>query len=194
MPVTLLLPAVKLLRLPVRLLEPRWTGWLIGVPVMCHAPQGVPSADRQQKHFPVAARRPRWASAGGGCRPWSQAPVTPDDRGCRHSRRRRGLGCGGTAAPGPLDGPDRLSHDSARPARDRAPLAGLLLAVPALEDTGLLNAARQVYGPLRDGFYGLTATLLTLVFLALAGEPRAEGAMRSVAVVMRGGMPMMCWP
>jgi hypothetical protein len=38
MPVTFLLPAVKLLRLPVRLLEPRGTGWLIGVPVMCHAP------------------------------------------------------------------------------------------------------------------------------------------------------------
>ncbi len=60
----------------------------------------------------------------------------------------------------------------------RYPLAGLLLALPALEDTGLLAAARQVYGRLRDGFYGLTAMLLTLVFLALAGEPRAEGATR----------------
>ena len=60
----------------------------------------------------------------------------------------------------------------------RYPLAGLLLALPALEDAGLLDAARQVYGQLRDGFYGLTATLLTLVFLALAGEPRAEGATR----------------
>src|SRR5207344_2277729 len=60
----------------------------------------------------------------------------------------------------------------------RYPLAGLLLALPALEDTGLLAAARQVYGRLRGGFYGLTATLLALVFLALAGEPRAEGATR----------------
>jgi transposase len=60
----------------------------------------------------------------------------------------------------------------------RYPLAGLLLALPALEDTGLLEAARQVYGRLKDGFYGLGATLLTLVFLALAGEPRAEGATR----------------
>jgi hypothetical protein len=60
----------------------------------------------------------------------------------------------------------------------RYPLAGLLLALPALEDTGLLEAARQVYGRLRDGYYGLAATLLTLVFLALAGEPRAEGATR----------------
>ena len=60
----------------------------------------------------------------------------------------------------------------------RYPLAGLLLALPALEGTGLLGAARQVYGQLRDGCCGLGATLLTLVFLALAGEPRAEGATR----------------
>jgi transposase len=60
----------------------------------------------------------------------------------------------------------------------RYPLAGLLLALPALEDTGLLDAAKEVYGQLKDGFYGLAATLLTLVFLALAGEPRAEGATR----------------
>jgi lambda repressor-like predicted transcriptional regulator len=60
----------------------------------------------------------------------------------------------------------------------RYPLAGLLLALPALEGAGLLAAAREVYGQLKDGFYGLTATLLTVVFLALAGEPRAEGATR----------------
>jgi Transposase protein/Helix-turn-helix domain len=60
----------------------------------------------------------------------------------------------------------------------RYPLAGLLLALPALEATGLLAEARQVYGRLKDGFYGLAATLLTLAFLALAGEPRAEGATR----------------
>jgi transposase len=60
----------------------------------------------------------------------------------------------------------------------RYPLAGLLLALPALEATGLLEAAREMYGRLKDGYYGLAATLLTLVFLALAGEPRAEGATR----------------
>lgn len=61
----------------------------------------------------------------------------------------------------------------------RYPLAGLLLALPPLEDTGLLDCAREVHGQLKNGFYGLAATLLTLVFLALAGEPRAEGATRT---------------
>ena len=75
----------------------------------------------------------------------------------------------------------RLLGEGAEPAfapGARYPLAGLLLALPALQETGLLEAARQVYGRLRNGYYGLAATLLTLVFLALAGEPRAEGATR----------------
>ncbi len=60
----------------------------------------------------------------------------------------------------------------------RYPLAGLLLALPALEATGLLATARATYRRLRDGFYGLDVTLVTLVFLALLREPRAEGATR----------------
>jgi len=58
------------------------------------------------------------------------------------------------------------------------PLAGLLLALPALEMTGLLGVAEQVFPPMRKGFYGLRATLLMGVFLALLREPRAEGATR----------------
>jgi transposase len=88
--------------------------------------------------------------------------------------------------PVPRDGERALARwgllgEGAEPvfaAGARYPLAGLLLALPALEGTGLLEAARQVYGRLRNGYYGLAATLLTLVFLALAGEPRAEGATR----------------
>ncbi len=60
----------------------------------------------------------------------------------------------------------------------RLPLAGLLLALPALTATGLLEVAAAVFPPMRQGFYGLRATLLTGVFLALLREPRAEGATR----------------
>ena len=68
----------------------------------------------------------------------------------------------------------------------RYPLAGLLLALPGLEAAGLLACAKQVYGRLRSGFYGLAVTLVVLVFLALLREPRAEGATRiDVAAVGR---------
>ncbi len=60
----------------------------------------------------------------------------------------------------------------------RYPLAGLLLALPALDGTGLLQSARAVYGRLKNGFYGLETVLVLLVFLALLREPRAEGATR----------------
>jgi hypothetical protein len=58
------------------------------------------------------------------------------------------------------------------------PLAGLLLALPALEMTGLLKVAAEVFPPMRKGFYGLRAVLLMGVFLALLREPRAEAATR----------------
>ena len=58
------------------------------------------------------------------------------------------------------------------------PLAGLLLALPGLEMTGLLDVAAEVFPPMNKGFYGLRATLLMGVFMALVREPRAEGATR----------------
>ena len=60
----------------------------------------------------------------------------------------------------------------------RYPLAGLLLALPPLAQSGLLACARQVYGRLRNGFYGLEVMLVVLVFMALLREARAEGATR----------------
>src|SRR5664280_1858823 len=61
---------------------------------------------------------------------------------------------------------------------DQVPVAGLLLALPALEMTGLLPVAAEVFPPMRKGFYGLRAVLLMGVFLALLREPRAEAATR----------------
>jgi len=58
------------------------------------------------------------------------------------------------------------------------PLAGLLLALPALEMTGLLEVAASVFTPMKKGFYGLRVVLLMGVFMALLREPRAEGATR----------------
>src|SRR2546425_1992728 len=44
---------------------------------------------------------------------------------------------------------------------------GILLALPAVLTLGLLDAGQQVYGALKNGFYGLQATLLCLTFMAL---------------------------
>jgi transposase len=60
----------------------------------------------------------------------------------------------------------------------RAPLVGLLLALPALAATGLLDTAHEVYGALPNGFYSLDTMLCEGVFRALLGEARAEGATR----------------
>jgi len=60
----------------------------------------------------------------------------------------------------------------------RAPLAGLLLAVPALVATGLIECAHQAYPDFPNGFYSLDTMVCEAVFRALLGEARAEGATR----------------
>ena len=132
-------------------------------------------------------------AALGRVRPGGQGPSGDGDAGQGSVPEQRDGETAAADEPLPVL-PDPVSRDGERAlarwgllgegagpvfaAGARYPLAGLLLALPALEGTGLLEGARQVYGRLRDGYYGLAATLLTLVFLALAGEPRAEGATR----------------
>lgn len=58
--------------------------------------------------------------------------------------------------------------------RAAMPGGGVLLALPALAATGVLETARAVYGRLRTGIYGLRATLLTLAVMALLRRPRPE--------------------
>jgi transposase len=58
------------------------------------------------------------------------------------------------------------------------PLAGLLLILPALAVTGLLEGFDRTYGGLKNGFYGLRVVVLTMVFLAMLRDPRAEGLTR----------------
>ena len=46
--------------------------------------------------------------------------------------------------------------------------AGVLVALPALLSQGLVEVGEQIYGRLKNGYYGLTTMLLTFVFMALA--------------------------
>ena len=59
------------------------------------------------------------------------------------------------------------------------PWAGALLVLPALVAGGLIGAVEKLYGDARRAcFYGLSSLILTVVFSALVGEPRAEGLTR----------------
>lgn len=58
---------------------------------------------------------------------------------------------------------------------ERVAGAGVLLAVPALAASGVLDVARQVYGSLYPAFYGLRTTFVTLLLMALLRIKRPEG-------------------
>ncbi len=69
------------------------------------------------------------------------------------------------------DGEARTCFETSRDVRH----AGVLLAVPMLAELGLLEAARAVYGRMRDAVYGLRATIVVLFSMALLRIKRAEG-------------------
>jgi len=50
---------------------------------------------------------------------------------------------------------------------EAVPGAGVLLALPALLEEGLLEVGKRVYGTLNNGFFGLRSVLLTFAFMAL---------------------------
>ena len=57
----------------------------------------------------------------------------------------------------------------------RVPGLGVLLAMPALVESGVLAVAREIYGGLGPAFYGLRTTLVTLLLMALLRVKRPEG-------------------
>ena len=59
--------------------------------------------------------------------------------------------------------------DAAPLFKDRVGLSrvGVLLAIPLIVQSGVLDAARRVYGDIGPAFYGLRTSLMTLLFMAL---------------------------
>jgi DNA-binding CsgD family transcriptional regulator len=51
---------------------------------------------------------------------------------------------------------------------------GALTAIPVMMETGFLEVAERVYGRMRNAFYGLTSTMLTLFLMALLRIRRPE--------------------
>ena len=54
------------------------------------------------------------------------------------------------------------------------PHAGVLLALPALLATGVLDAAREVWGSIGPAFYGLRTSIVTMLLMALLRIKRPE--------------------
>ena len=135
-------------------------------PARDEPPAGEPVRDEPASDEPVREVPAGHEPVGdGGAGDGGQLPVLPGpvDRSAERAAARWGL----LGHAEPVFGPAA-----------RVPLAGLLLALPGLEDSGLLGCAAGVFGRLPNGFYGLSAMLVEGVFRALAGEPRAEGATR----------------
>ena len=55
------------------------------------------------------------------------------------------------------------------------PHAGVLLAIPALVESGIFAVAEEVYGKMGPAFYGLRSTILTLLLMSLLRIKRLEG-------------------
>ena len=56
----------------------------------------------------------------------------------------------------------------------RVPRAGVLLALPALLDSGIFEIARDTYGSIGPAFYGLRTTLVAVLLMALLRIKRPE--------------------
>jgi len=69
-----------------------------------------------------------------------------------------------------------LLDDAAPLFRDgsQVPGVGVLLAIPALVESGLLRISRKLYGEIGPAFYGLRTTLLALLLMALSRVQRPE--------------------
>ena len=57
----------------------------------------------------------------------------------------------------------------------RVPGAGVLLALPALLESGVIEVAREVYGSIGPAFYGLRTSIVALLLMALLRIKRPEG-------------------
>lgn len=57
----------------------------------------------------------------------------------------------------------------------RVPRAGVLLALPVLVSSGVLDCAREIYGSIGPAFYGLRTSFVAMLLMALLRIKRPEG-------------------
>jgi len=150
----------------------RRLGWPAAEPTQAPLPLSAPAADPKLSGStaPVGEAAATPASAADPNLSGSAAPVgdeplvvsadhDPADRSVDRLLAKLGL----------LEDAAPLFRDG-----ERVPRAGVLLALPAIAQSGLVDVAREVYGSIGPAFYGLRTTMVTLVFLALLRIKRPE--------------------
>jgi len=114
----------------------------------------------------------RTVKAPGG-RPPQEQPSHPEEGSSPSARARQDQACEkGVAVKRTVDRalactgklPEAMPEFQAAEAVSGA---GVLLALPALLEQGLIDVGQQVFGALRNGFFGLRSVLLTLTYMAL---------------------------
>jgi len=146
-------------------------GWTAPAPLQAHLPMGNGTVhSRPSASAPEAVRSPIFApsasnpklSAFRSC----DLPLLPSlDNDPSDRRFDRIMACVG------------LLDDAAplfRPGT-AIPGAGVLLALPALVASGVIQCAREVYGSIGPAFFGLRTTIVALVLMALLRIKRPEG-------------------
>src|SRR3990172_1349849 len=112
-------------------------------------------------------RRPAAAPAAPPAAPPAPAPAGPRQRSDQDAASPGGIAVQRQAERA-LAATGRLAEAPPRfAAAEAVQGAGVLCALPALLQHGLLAVGEHVYGRLRNGFYGLRSVLLTLAVLAL---------------------------
>jgi hypothetical protein len=123
--------------------------------------------------YAIRQGRLRRAIKAPGGRPPQEPPSPPEEGSSPSARARQDQACEqgvatkrtverALACTGKL--PEALPEFEAAEA---VPGAGVLLTLPALLDQGLIEVGQQVFGALRNGFFGLRSVLLTLAYMAL---------------------------
>jgi transposase len=162
-------PAEESARAPAGAADPNLSGSVAPAEEPARAPAGA--ADPNLSGSAAPAEEPARASAGAADPNLSGSAAVDDEPlavSADHDPADRAIDRL-LASLGMLDDAAPLFRDGEHVAR-----AGVLLALPAIASTGVVEVAREVYGSIGPAFYGLRTTIVALVFMALLRIKRPE--------------------
>jgi hypothetical protein len=149
----------------------RRLGWPAAEPAQIEQPSPGPAADPNLSGPPLPAGEPAESPGPATAPNLSGSGAATDDEPLAFSAIAiRPTGGSTVCSPSsPINDAAPLFRDG-----ERVPRAGVLLALPVIQQSGVVEIAREVYGSIGPAFYGLRTTIVALVFLALLRIKRPE--------------------